>query len=289
MQFLKKIDGYDNRLIINLELLPYCNFKCAYCYEHRKVKFGNIINLKQLRLINKALTYSKYDIELCLLGGEPLYYPHLNQAVDLFQDNSKIKQITLYTNGSKLIDKRLLNDNIYFILSYHPSQNNKNFLTNVYLLKQFNCNFEINLLMHYKYKKRLLNIDNELKQLNVKVKPTYLYIPTSEYKTNTKMFKIQDPFLNCEQNNEYNLNGLNITKNYLLTNKLNSFYKWKCKQQRLCINNIGNICIGCGPAKDNIFRNPNFFKNYNMNEIICENDYCVKDMFLIQEKMNDIL
>lgn len=289
MQFLEKIDDYNNRLIINLELLPYCNFKCPYCYEHKKAKFGNIINLKQLKLINKALSYSEYNIELCLMGGEPFFHPHLYHAIDLFQKNLKIKQITIYTNSSKLLDQKFLNKNIYFILSYHPSQLNQNFLLNIHLLKQFNCNFEVNLLMQYRYKKKLMDIDNTLKQLNVKIKPTYLYIPTPEYKINTKMFNIHEPFLNCEQINEYNLNGLNVTKNYLLINKLNSFKGWNCSQNRLCINNIGNICVGCGPAKDNIFKNINFFKNYKIHNITCENDYCVKDMFLMQRKENAIL
>ena len=284
---LTPLHDYE-KLLINLELLPYCNFKCPYCYEHKKVKFGHIITLNEIKLINKALLKARYNIDLFLMGGEPLYYNNLINAINIFETNHKIKNINIYTNASKSLDY-LFDKNLYFILSYHPSQNNENFLNNVKLLLKNNERFEVNLLMHYKYKTKLIEIDNILNKLNVNVKPTYLYIPTSEYKQNTKMFNTQKAFLKCENIKEFIFNNDEISKNHLLYNKLNSFKNWYCRPCRICINNIGNICIGCGPAKDNIFKNNNFLDSFYIQNIKCENDYCVKDMFLIQRKENDIL
>lgn len=271
-------------LRVNFELLPFCNFKCSYCYEHKKVKFNHIITLNEVKLINKSLLQSSYPVDLYLLGGEPLYYSKLVEVIKIFKSNPRVQKINIFTNGSRDLSN-LLGLELHFILSYHPSQDNNYFLKNVKLLKDES--FEINLLMQYKYRDRLLQIDKLLS--NITVKPTYLYIPTSEYKKNTKMFQVQEPFLQCESTKEFIFNSTQITKNYLLKGKFNQFKGWKCSQSRICINNIGNICIGCGPAVSNIFREPGFFKTYKIKTTICENDYCVKDMFLTQRKTNDIL
>lgn len=205
-----------------------------------------------------------------------MFYPHLKECLELFD-----YRLVIYTNGSVSFPEYFKSfPNLHVILSYHPSENNVNFITNVKWLIENNVSCEINLLMLRKYADKLREIEDRFFD-TVPIFPTYLYVPTSEY-TCTMRKNVQSCGLKCEKIECYSYNDKPVNKIFVLEN--NDFYGWNCVQSRLCINNMGNVCVGCGKAVTNIFKDFDFFKRFRIVPKICESNQCVKDMFLQQVK-----
>lgn len=269
---LRPIDYFDG-LTINLEVSSLCNFGCPYCYERKKAKFTRFFSKQELHIINYALAQSATAIRLIILGGEPYLYPHLDYALELFSVNPKIKEIRIFSNGS--YPGKIYKD-FYHIFSFHASQDNSKFFDSCSCVP----NKEIRILMDKPEK--LVEIESELLNLGYKVFPTYIYRPSSEFDACTQRVKLKPKILKCEDFPEFIYCGNDVTRRWVIENL--GFNGCKCVQSRFCINNIGNICLGCGPAVDNILKNRNFFRDFQIHEVTCKCKTCAKDMFLEQMK-----
>lgn len=274
MKELKHLDHFDG-ITVNLELLALCNFKCPYCYERKKVKFQRFFSQHQINLINRALEQSHYDVRVYLMGGEPYLYPHLKEAVDLFKSNPMIKDLAIFTNGSypeKLLD-------VKHYLSWHSSQNNDRFLESVKICTERNNGSVVRVLLDDL--KKCKDAERIFSQY-LRIEPTFLYKPTSEYSSDTQRVRLREKVLRCEDVPEFLYDGSAVSRRYVIEN-----FKPRgchCVQERFCINNVGNICLGCGAAVDNIFRNMSYFKDYRKITLECKSSVCAKDMFLEQAK-----
>lgn len=58
--------------------------------------------------LDRLLSKTDYVAELSILGGEPLLYPFLSEAINSFSDNPKIGAVVIYTNGTIIPDSSLI-------------------------------------------------------------------------------------------------------------------------------------------------------------------------------------
>lgn len=274
---IRPIDNFDG-ISINLEVSSLCNFHCPYCYERKKALYCRFFSTHELQKINSALAKSFYKIRLYILGGEPYLYPYLDDAIKLFRKNEKIHEIIIYSNGS--FPERLVNCKHF--LSFHRSQDNSNFFLSCKKLK--GTGSAIKLLLDNP--NDLIDTEQQLKQTGLPVLPTYLYRPDKEFSENTKRLKLHPKILECEDVPEFIWDDKKVSRRYVIEHLDTTHVR--CAQTRFCINNIGNICVGCGPAIDNIFKNQDFFNNYRISTIKCRCFTCSKDMFLEQPKYSTI-
>ena len=275
MHELSLLNSFDG-ITVNLELTSLCNFKCPYCYERKKAKYTRFFNKHQIFLINRALAQSFHDVHLVLLGGEPYTYPHLEHAFNLFSQNKKIKKITIYSNGS--YPERLLDAD--HIFSWHSTQDNEHFLESIRNCIARRAKVRVKLLIDSP--KKLCDIEQKLLSMGVEVLPTFIYRPSAEFDPNTKRIPLGKKILLCEDVTEFAIDGMPVTRRFVIENI--QTIGCLCQQSRFCVNNIGNICLGCGAAIDNIFKNIDFFKEYRIQTIKCRCQVCAKDMFLEQRK-----
>lgn len=81
---------------ISIHVTQLCNLRCKHCYAHvEKAELAQQLDISQLKWIDREFNPEK----TVLLGGEPLMYPHLEEAFRIF------KHATISTNGFFVRDK----------------------------------------------------------------------------------------------------------------------------------------------------------------------------------------
>ena len=257
--YTTKIKGLKVDLYIN----SFCNFQCSYCAT--RSEFGNIptISLSAAKFFIKCISLSKYDIVLCLLGGEPTLHKNLNEIIEYARLFPNIKEIELYTNGSTDLSKVKISY-CRTIISIHPHKYSKfreKIIKNIKLLDP---------------KKSLIKIMNEDSGFSKimfdldKIKRKYLI----SYITNN--------------DNSFRKGEDNIHQNVILyNNKLISFYDYmkmffklpptlfyKCKMDSISIDSEGNVRQYCCPDyspdfSGNLFRDPFLIKKFKIKLLKC--------------------
>lgn len=276
---LEPLDRFDG-ITINLELTSLCNFHCPYCYERKKVKYNRFFTQHQIRVIDQALGQSHYPVRLYLLGGEPYLYPYLSEAVRLFKANPRIKDLAIFSNGS--FPERILPAKHF--LSWHSSQVSCDAAKLKFIESARKCpECRVRILLDNPERCREAETFIREHLENAVIEPTYLYCPTSEYNPDTRRVQLRPRVLDCENVLEFILDGKKVTRREVIEHF--NPRGCLCVQERFCINNVGNICLGCGAAIDNIFRNPSFFRDYRLVTKVCSSSVCAKDMFLEQRKL----
>jgi organic radical activating enzyme len=175
--------------IIEVCLMNYCNFKCTYCisdptrgcdkfFKPLRTNKDGYINLHPSGTTkdNYEITHDKGDFLdfeslitfvrtkldsdwlINLTGGEPLYYPKVEE---LILELTKTNKVLLTTNLSLIKTKPellSLQDRLFFRVGYHPEFRNVNtFIELVKYLEENNFKYIINYVLHPKY-----YIDSEL-------------------------------------------------------------------------------------------------------------------------------
>lgn len=108
--------------IISWDLLTLCNYKCPYCYVFNDKNYVPLVCEKSK--IDKIISglNKLNNLQLSLLGGEPLLSPHLKYILEKI-DEKKGNEYLLYTNGTLL---NTFNPTLFrkflIIISYHPSE-----------------------------------------------------------------------------------------------------------------------------------------------------------------------
>jgi len=89
-----------------LELTPYCNQKCVYCYnvwKHNIYPTGQLDLSDWEEIILRLRKQTKVKL-VSISGGEPLLYPHLYELIEFIKAQGL--DVNLLTNGSLLDEPR---------------------------------------------------------------------------------------------------------------------------------------------------------------------------------------
>lgn len=98
-------DGYGREIsYLRLSVTDRCNFRCQYCMPEagiEKISHDEILTFEEIvRLIRAAANLGIEKIRLT--GGEPLARSDLPRLVEMIDEISGIKDLSMTTNGSRL-------------------------------------------------------------------------------------------------------------------------------------------------------------------------------------------
>ena len=141
-------------LTIAVNAIDICNYSCEYCYNKRP-RSGIQLNLQKLTkfIENLYSIYSK-EIEILILGGEPMLHKQLYNFCT--NDNPKIKY-RIFSNFSKDIDyylKFLNIPNVSFNFTWHHSnyQTANDFIKKIYQIPfKYFLNEKIEIVIMYEH------------------------------------------------------------------------------------------------------------------------------------------
>jgi len=106
-------DGVAKQVFI--ELTTACNFNCDYCPYHLVTRKKSVMSLESLRRVLGEVQRLGEPIEYVMFSamGEPLLYPHLEEACQMVRDAGF--KLVVTTNGALLRDvhKKIQIDNLY--------------------------------------------------------------------------------------------------------------------------------------------------------------------------------
>lgn len=119
----------DGLVITHCELVitECCTLKCRDCANLMQYyKCPENLNIDEIIMdFNKFLDSIDMLLELRLLGGEPFICKKLDEIINTFVDNEKIKRITIYTNSTLIPSDKVLNAMINSKVSVHMSDYGK--------------------------------------------------------------------------------------------------------------------------------------------------------------------
>lgn len=182
MQEITQIFNNKNTFLLYVYLIDVCNYNCTYCYNLFPRSNLKIDSDALIAYIIKLHNVYKKDIDLNLIGGEPILHPQIFYICEQL-NNLQFVHITCFSNFSLPVDTylKLLSKNVHLNLSWH-SQNkyffsklnnerikaansyitlllmyeehcNINVFNEYFKLKQFYTDVHIIKLTHYNYSK----------------------------------------------------------------------------------------------------------------------------------------
>lgn len=246
-------------LIIDLYINSNCNFNCEYCAT-KSLDWDRFkpMTFDKAKYIIDCISQSKYNVILCILGGEPTLNKDLNKIIDYANSKSQIKEIELYTNGSTNLSKIHI-DKCRVVISIHPYMYSKfrdKILSNISLLnkdkllvKIMNENISIQ------------NIINDLNNININYLISYINNEDDSFRTslnsiNQKVINVDNKLITY---NEY-------IKDYFILPKE---YFYRCKMDSISILENGDVLKYCEPDniklyKENVFNNQNCIRDFKI-------------------------
>ena len=255
-KYTTKVKG----LIADLYINENCNFNCEYCAtKAAKWDCFKPMSFDKAKYIIDYITLSKYDVILCILGGEPTLNKDLNKIIDYASTKPQIKELELYTNGSTNLSKIHI-DKCRVVISIHPYMYSKfrdKILSNISLLnkdkllvKIMNENIDVQ------------NIINDLNNIeNVNYIVSYITnvddsFRSSVNKIDKKVIRVDDDLITYDE----------YIKNYFILPK---GYFYRCFMNSISIFENGDVLKYCEPDnvtpyKGNVFDNPNCIRDFKI-------------------------
>lgn len=247
-------------LIVDLYVNGNCNFNCEYCAT-KSLDWNRFkpMTFDKAKYIIDCISQSKYNVILCILGGEPTLNKDLNKIIDYANSKSQIKEIELYTNGSTNLSKIHI-DKCRVVISIHPYMYSKfrdKILSNISLLnkdkllvKIMNENIDVQ------------NIINDLNNIeNVNYIVSYITnvddsFRSSVNKIDKKVIRVDDDLITYDE----------YIKNYFILPK---GYFYRCFMDSISIFENGDVLKYCEPDnvtpyKGNVFDNPNCIRDFKI-------------------------
>lgn len=300
----------DDRLLINFQLHNLCNYRCWYCFPNSntgtyKWKDYDLILSNFIHLLNiYKLKLNKSKFQINLLGGEPTLWPELPKfCQDLKNIYKDDVSIMITSNGSRNISWWMSNVNSFdhVLLSCHPEYVNEEHILHVAdLLYDHNVHVDISVLMAPNLWDRSVDVINFLKTGNKKWAIIASYVQQSLYSYSDEQLSYVNDYLKQRPNMEWyktvkkehhytvnvtydDLTCQQVSKVYILLNKLNNFYGWKCN---IGVDNItilfnGDISANCEENLYNINFKYNLYDslftlNFNpeIKETTCSKCFC---------------
>lgn len=143
--------GYKNPFTARMNGVPYENEEFNKTIEGIAHPRGHFLDF------NAMLRFTKKHLNgwlITLSGGEPLYYPKVNEFL---KEITKTNKIVLLTNLSLIkANKDILTDiprdRLFYRVGFHPEQRTvKSFISNVDTLVEHDADFIINYILHPKH------------------------------------------------------------------------------------------------------------------------------------------
>jgi sulfatase maturation enzyme AslB (radical SAM superfamily) len=269
-----------NELIVGIDISTKCQYNCSYCYarnERYKGHFGDkfFMSFDEFKFIIKCILKVKIPryIRVDLYGGEPTLNPDINNMIDYLDSIDRVKEITIVSNGRK--DLKFIHQSSKLVLmqSLHLSQcknlnifiNNLKYFKNSYTEIMYEANYKdkildvVNLIPGEKHLSYILNYDFNDKRNKVELPP--------------KILDIEDAY-------DFVVDSKKCSLRYIYENNYlqKSFKNFSCAMNNIVVDIYGNI-LRCHFQPDNIFDNPDYFKNFKY-IIKCPFDFCKYDSTL---------
>lgn len=87
----------------NIMVNEACNLRCPYCFAEEFVnKAPKEMSLEDFRTALNFVLSDKSDGQVGIIGGEPLLYSHIEQALRIAMNDPRSEYVTLYTNAVEL-------------------------------------------------------------------------------------------------------------------------------------------------------------------------------------------
>lgn len=250
MENFRNILVDENSLTVFIDIITICQQHCWYCYARPestgRKNWNKILPFTKIRKILDALSYSKYEINLCLYGGEPTLHKDFNAILEYADKINSIRKIEIFTNGLRDLSKIYRSDKISYTLSFHPSQTKgEKLIKNALFLKANDISFTISCLYdgEHQYFYDCINVIKE-NNLSEYIK---LGIVDSHRKDRPLTVRVPDTELFKSINEKvYLYNNELYTLDEIRERNLNNFHGWKCCKGLIKISVDGVIFISGG-------------------------------------------
>lgn len=263
-------DWPKNRLLVNYNIHNVCNYKCWYCHPtlHDGSNRWPDLDLVTKNVIHLLSYYKdqlgKDTIEFHLLGGEPTIWPQLTDFVRALKaEYGSNIMISMTTNGSRTLNWWKEHGEYFdkVLISCHPDQVDPAHIIEVAdLLYEKDILVDTMVLMDPPLWSRCIDIINELStsqhkwsvQVSRVIHDTVSYTAEQEEYLKVYMKRMLDLEWFRRVNKAYRytveVDGQIVDKNYIVFNKLNSFYNWSCNIgiDNISIYNDGTLSGQCG-------------------------------------------
>jgi len=264
MRFFKHKKTIPNTINLFIDITTKCNLHCSYCFARKEKEWDKIQSFNKLKLISSTLRFSDYNFNIILFGGEALLHPEIKEIVDLFNDNKKVLNTVLLTNGTYKGDYDL---DVEYVFTLHDLSD-KEFLVFKDNIRKTN-KFIINVMLKkdLRFKNQYLDLLNEFGQDKIEI--------SQIYDDNTILIEDISDMDFIQYSKDYLYLGEYYTYNDYIKIHKNIVPKniGICYVQELNIDINGHISNDCNNISDNIFDNPLFFREYD-NKYNCQRDMC---------------
>jgi MoaA/NifB/PqqE/SkfB family radical SAM enzyme len=87
----------------NIMVNETCNLRCPYCFAEEFVnKVTKEMTLEDFKTALNFVLSDKEDRQVGIIGGEPLLYSHIEEALRIALDDPRADLVMIYTNGVEL-------------------------------------------------------------------------------------------------------------------------------------------------------------------------------------------
>jgi uncharacterized Fe-S cluster-containing radical SAM superfamily protein len=87
----------------NIMVNETCNLRCPYCFAEEFVnKTPKEMTLEDFRTALNFVLSDKSDRQVGIIGGEPLLYSHIDEALRIALGDPRTEHVMIYTNGVEL-------------------------------------------------------------------------------------------------------------------------------------------------------------------------------------------
>lgn len=89
----------------NIMITKRCNLHCEYCFADEFVNSNDSsmdITISDFKEIADFILSDGSEEQIGLIGGEPTLHPKFDKILDVLKEDSRVKNVTLYTNGIQI-------------------------------------------------------------------------------------------------------------------------------------------------------------------------------------------
>ena len=244
----RKIERYNfskNIKHIHWDIITMCNYKCTYCYSRENdYQWNKISSNSQIENIINKFQNTSSKLEVILLGGEPTMHPKYFNIIDRLFNINNIEYMCIISNGNYKNPEEFILKHLHYISKFHfyitfhaaQIQDIKKFKKLLLLLKYYNFQFEVSILLYDGFRNEILDIVEFCSVNNIYYYSSMLF-DHDKYKSITDDFKdwiinlnkifpaSREIIINNDKNEEIIYNDIEC---YL--NSIDNFKGFKCVQ-----------------------------------------------------------